>query len=196
MSPENKDRNLGNSQILSSLSERIHRLRQQRGLSLEELAASSDVSASFLSQLERGLGNPSFVTLTKIARALSVPIGSLFGEEPGTNNGLVRYNRRKRLIPPNAKLVYELITPDLNRLFEVASIEIPPKEGEPDSPFQHDGEECVLILEGVLEFHLDREVYKLESGDSITFPGALPHWGYNPGSTTTKLIIVISPPAF
>jgi transcriptional regulator with XRE-family HTH domain len=187
---------MDNSQILSQLSERIHRIRQQRGLSLEELAASSEVSASFLSQLERGLGNPSFVTLTKIARALSVPIGSFFGEEPGVTNGLVRNNRRKRLIPSNADLVYELITPDLNRLFEVVSIEIPPNEGEPDSPFQHDGEECVLALEGTLEFHLGGETYTLEPGDSITFPGGLPHWGYNPGSFTTKLIIVISPPAF
>jgi transcriptional regulator with XRE-family HTH domain len=187
---------MDNLQILSELSERIHRLRQQRGLSLEELAGSSEVSASFLSQLERGLGNPSFVTLTKIARALSVPIGSLFGEEAGTTNGLVRHDRRKRLIPANANLVYELITPDLNRLFEVASIEIPSKEGEPDPPFQHEGEECVLVLEGVLEFHLGSETHTLEPGDSITFPGGLPHWGYNPGPVTAKLIIVISPPAF
>src|SRR5687768_5469568 len=79
-----------NAETLATLSQRVQRLRQQRGLSLEDLAGAADVSASFLSQLERGVGNPSFLTLTKIARALAVPIGYLFGEQPGASNGIVR----------------------------------------------------------------------------------------------------------
>jgi transcriptional regulator with XRE-family HTH domain len=185
-----------NAQSLTRLSERVQRLRQQRDLSLEELAAASDVSASFLSQLERGLGNPSFLTLTKIARALSIPIGYLFGEEPSAANGIVRRNKRKRLIPPNGDLVYELITPDLNRPFEVVSIEIAPGQAEPDSPFLHSGEECLLVLEGEIAFHLGEELHHLGPGDSITFPGHLPHWANNPGKKNASLIVVIAPPAF
>lgn len=185
-----------NAETLARLSDRIQRARQQRGLSLEELAASSDVSASFLSQLERGVGNPSFVTLTKIARALAVPIGYLFGEKPDASNGIIRRNNRKRLIPPNVDLVYELVTPDLNRLFEVVLIEIAPGTAEPDSPFVHEGEECILVLEGTLEFHYDEDIHLLDPGDSITFAGLLPHWANNPGKNVTKLLVVISPPAF
>ena len=190
------DQQPDNAESLSRLSERVQRLRQQRGLSLEELAAASDVSASFLSQLERGIGNPSFLTLTKIARALSTPIGYLFGEEPSAANGIVRRHKRKRLIPPNVDLVYELITPDLNRPFEVVSIEIAPGMAEPDSPFLHSGEECVLVLEGEVAFHLGDEMYRLGQGDSITFPGHVPHWANNPGKKNASLIVVIAPPAF
>jgi transcriptional regulator with XRE-family HTH domain len=182
--------------ILATLSGRIHQLRQERGLSLEELAASSDVSIGFLSQLERGIANPSFKTLTKIAKALSVPLSSIFGQASNTADGIVRRDQRKRLMPANADLVYELITPDLNRAFEVVSIEIRPDTAEPDSPFLHEGEECLLVLDGILEFHLGNETHTLEQGDSITFPGTIPHWGMNTGSSPTKLIIIISPPAF
>ncbi len=181
---------------LSRLSQRIQRLRQQRGLSLEELAGISDVSASFLSQLERGVGNPSFLTLTKVAKALGIPVGDLFGERRDTADGVVRRNKRKRLQPANADLVYELITPDLSRSFEVVSIEIAPNTAEPDSPFQHEGEECVLVLEGELLYFVSDVSYTLHPGDSITFPGSLPHWGKNAGRRPVKLIVVISPPAF
>jgi transcriptional regulator with XRE-family HTH domain len=184
------------SETLAKLSQSIQRFRKQKGLKLEDLAAISDISASSLSQLERGIGNPSFFTLTKIAQALSIPLTYLFGEENGIRSGIVRADNRKRLIPPNSDLVYELITPDLNRSFEVVLIEIDPGTPEPDSPFNHEGEECILVLEGELSFHLGNEVHKLSAGDSITFSSHVPHWSENISRKTTQLIVIISPPAF
>jgi len=184
------------SETLARLSQSIQSYRKQKNLKLEDLAAISDISISSLSQLERGLGNPSFLTLTKIAKALSIPLTYLFGEEDEIRSGIVRGNKRKRLIPPNSNLIYELITPDLNRSFEVAWIEIDPGTSEPDSPFRHEGEECVLVLEGEMSFHLGNEVYELGSGDSITFSSHLPHWGENLSREKTQLIVVIAPPAF
>ena len=184
------------SDTLGKLCDRILRLRQQRGLSLEELARRSGISASSLSQLERGLGNPSFITLTKLAAALHIPIGTLFGEEPEAANGIVRRDKRKRLMPANQDLVYQLVTPDLNRALEVVLIDLPAGTTEVDSPFQHEGEECVLVLEGQMRFHLGNEEHTLGNGDSITFSGRFPHWASNPGPGNTRLIVIITPPAF
>ena len=184
------------NQTLLKLSQSIQQFRKLKGYNLEELAAISDVSFSCLSQLERGIGNPSFFTLTKIAQALSIPLTNLFGEENGIRSGIVRADKRKRLIPQNSDLVYELITPDLNRSFEIVQIEIDPGTSEPDSPFQHEGEECVLVLEGELSFHLGNKVHELSAGDSITFSSHVPHWAENIGHKSTQLIVIIAPPAF
>src|SRR5690348_2456589 len=60
--------------------ERLGRLiRSARGerFSLEALAARSGVSAGLLSQIERGIGNPSFQTLLRVAHALDIPVAEL-----------------------------------------------------------------------------------------------------------------------
>jgi len=61
-----------------SLGERILRLRERNKLSLRSLADKVELSASFLSQVERDEASPSIASLEKIARALSVDISSLF----------------------------------------------------------------------------------------------------------------------
>ena len=49
------------------VSENIKRIRQEKNLSLGDLAKLSDVSKSMLAQIERGEGNPTLSTLWKIA---------------------------------------------------------------------------------------------------------------------------------
>src|SRR3954467_13465820 len=59
-------------------------LRTQRvaaELSLRELSARTDVSNAYLSQLERGLHEPSLSVLRAIPRALGIPLGSLLTSE-------------------------------------------------------------------------------------------------------------------
>lgn len=50
------------------------------GLSLRELAGLSTVSNAYLSQIERGLHEPSLSVLSSIADALDVPLESLLGQ--------------------------------------------------------------------------------------------------------------------
>lgn len=55
----------------------IHAQRKLADLSLRELAASSQLSNAYLSQLERGLHQPSMRVITQLARALGVPAETL-----------------------------------------------------------------------------------------------------------------------
>lgn len=62
---------------------RIHLLRQERGLSLSELADKADVAKSYLSNVERNIqSNPSIHFIEKIADALQVSIHALLYSEP------------------------------------------------------------------------------------------------------------------
>lgn len=65
-----------------SLGQRILRLREQHRLSLRSLADKVELSASFLSQVERDEASPSIASLERIAEALLVDLSSLFFKTP------------------------------------------------------------------------------------------------------------------
>lgn len=50
----------------------LKRLRKQKGLSQEQLAAESDLHRTYISQLERGQKSPSLSTICRLAQTLAV----------------------------------------------------------------------------------------------------------------------------
>jgi transcriptional regulator with XRE-family HTH domain len=186
------------SLLVSDLGEHVRRLRLERGLTLEEVSATSGCSVGSLSQLERGKGNPAFFTLVKIAHALEVPVGRLLHIEKAAQP-VVRRGEGRRLNPHPADhpdAVYELLTPDLDRALEVVRYELPPGLSTEPTPFVHGGEESGIILRGVLEVNVNGVLYTLRAGDAISFQSTLPHWFRNPGPQVVEGIFVCTPPTF
>jgi transcriptional regulator with XRE-family HTH domain len=177
------------------LGSRLRTLRQDCGLTIEALARRSKISVGLLSQLERGQGNPSLATITKVAAALGVQIGEFFpGRVP--RQRLVRKDERKILQFAGPGLRYELLSPDLTGRIELLWITIPPHYSGEQHPFVHEGEEAGIVLKGELEVHTGGDVYHLHAGDSIAYPCSISHWTRNPSSETTVLVWAISPPSF
>jgi DNA-binding XRE family transcriptional regulator len=56
----------------SVLAQNVKRRRQEIGLSQEALALSAEVDRTYVSQIERGIGNPSLLILCKICAVLTV----------------------------------------------------------------------------------------------------------------------------
>lgn len=67
--------------FLKSLGTRIKRLRAKKGLSQEALADLARLDRSYMSGIERGVRNVSVLNLRKVARALGVPLVSLFDSD-------------------------------------------------------------------------------------------------------------------
>lgn len=59
------------------LGKAIRTLRTNRGESQEKLAQAAGITPNMLSLIERGEGNPSWVTVRGIAAALGVPVSML-----------------------------------------------------------------------------------------------------------------------
>src|SRR5438445_9848694 len=105
-------------ELRASLGELLRTARQGT-FTIGELARRSGVSSGRISQIERGLANPSFQTLWKLATALEIPLGSFFQGPAAEPRMVVRRGERKRLVVPHDELVYELLTPDLRGALEV-----------------------------------------------------------------------------
>jgi transcriptional regulator with XRE-family HTH domain len=59
------------------LATNVRRLRQQRGMTQEELAFEAKIDLTYMGGIERGKRNPSLLVMARIAEALSVPLPKL-----------------------------------------------------------------------------------------------------------------------
>ena len=177
------------------LGQRIKSRRKELNLSLRDLAGQVNLTASFLSQVERDLTSPSIESLRKISEALDVPI-FYFLVEPNAESPVVRRNQRRKLILPDSNLVYELLTPDLNRKLEVVMVALEPGEHSAAIPLRGHTEECIYVLQGQMEIALSEDVYSLASGDSIYFEGPMLRYLTAKGDETLRYISIITPPVF
>jgi transcriptional regulator with XRE-family HTH domain len=66
--------------VNARIANRVRALRADRGMTLDALAARSEVSRSMISLVERGESSPTAVVLDKIATGLGVPLASLFDD--------------------------------------------------------------------------------------------------------------------
>jgi transcriptional regulator with XRE-family HTH domain len=178
-----------------ALGESLRQARKDRGLTVEALATQAGVSSGLISQLERGQGNPAFLTLRRLADALSLPLAH-FVQGPSTGGMLVRAGERKRLAMPESGLVYELLTPSLQGRLEVLRTQVPAGWTNESKPFEHAGEECVHLLSGRLDVVVGSDRFRMEVGDSLTYDATVPHWYHNPGRKAAVLLGVVTPPSF
>jgi mannose-6-phosphate isomerase-like protein (cupin superfamily) len=151
-----------------------------------------------VSQLERGIGNPSFKTLQAIATALDLRIGDLVeaASPRDVEPMLVRRDRRARLQVSNGGPVYELLTPNLRGKLEVLETSLPPGFSNREEPFLHDGEELVVVLDGSVDVGVGDTLGTLQVGDAITYDSGLPHWWENKTDRPAKVLGVVTPPSF
>ena len=178
-----------------SLGRLVRSIRVGHGMSIEGLAKVAGVSAGGISQIERGVGNPAFTTLVKMAYGMGVPVGSFMRTDQEEVGLVVRKDRRKRLVAREG-LIYELLTPDLQRRLEVLRVQMACGFDNTERPFVHEGEECVHMVEGELLIYIDGDEYHLEEGDTITYDPTSPHWYRNPFSRPAVIFSAVTPPSF
>lgn len=165
---------------------------------VNELAKQAGISAGLLSQIERGIGNPSYRTLHKLADALGIRIGDLLEAASPVDDSarIVRREQRTRIQFGSEGLVYELLTPNLRGRLEMLQTSIPPGFSNEANPFVHAGEECVLLVDGELTVDVDGERDVLSVGDAITIDASRPHWWHNHTDHPALIVGAVTPPTF
>lgn len=186
----------------------VKRRREELGLSLREVARRADVTAAFISQVERSQSNTSIDSLRRIADALDVsllyflsnhrPASEASGSGPSSPSVfVVRSDCRPRLTLPDSRVSYELLVPDLNRQTEVIRGCLPPGSGNVARPLKAPTEECIYVLSGSLLIEVESETVILHAGDNIFFSGrGLTRLECASKDEDAVWISVITPPVF
>jgi transcriptional regulator with XRE-family HTH domain len=194
-SSENDDQAGVDSGLMSHVASILVRERANRGMTIGELARRAGVSNGLLSQLERGMGNPSIETLSRLARTLAIPIGSFFESVSAIADDVVHPHTRRHLVLADGSMTYQLLVPDMQGALSMLYIELPPGFTNKDAPFNHNGEEIVFVLSGSIEIHIGDRTRLLEPGDSIRFSSAIDHW-YRTFDERVVVVTAQSPPSF
>jgi transcriptional regulator with XRE-family HTH domain len=185
------------------LGQAIRAVREQRGLSLRELARRVNVSPSFVSQIELGKANPSVGTLYALVSELGTTLDDLMGDgsdnevdgpvvdaaivdghTPGTwprvDVPVQPAEGRKRV--EMSGVVWERLTHDHDPYVDFLHVEYAPGSSScaPEQMMRHGGREYGHILHGRLDVQVGFETYALGPGDSIHFDSMTPHRLSNP----------------
>ena len=162
--------------------EKIKSLREQKGLSLKDMADRAGFSTALISQMENHLVSPSLGTLIKLAKALDVKVGDFFGEIQEEPYAIVRKDERKTVSRFASKegvkygYSYESLGFEKkNRQMEPFIVTLEPATIKNSKTSTHDGEEFIYVLEGEMEVILGNHRDVLYPGDSIYYDSNVPH---------------------
>lgn len=177
-----------------------HNLRRERKrlhLSLQALSTRAGVSFGSISELERGLGNPSVGSLTRLAVALEIPLARLL-DAPDGDSMVVRANER-HLLPVYGETELarqvrrELLTPRSRSNLQLIRSTLPIGFSNEASPFRHAGTEAVVVEQGLLVVqHGDRRL-ELMPGDTVSYRCSTSHWWANGADEPTIVLGAVSP---
>jgi transcriptional regulator with XRE-family HTH domain len=194
----------------ASIGGRVAELRKQHQYSIRSLASLAGVSASLISDVERGKVEPSISTLKRIASALGTTLTYFFSDPSESNGRVVRASERaavsanmerepkgeaRRAIRASG-IRFELASPEQAENIEAiyGRYEIGASMG--DDPVTHEGEEWGMVLRGRLKVWVGEEIHFLNPGDSIWFPSTLPHRMENVAKEPTEYIWIDTPKTF
>ena len=176
--------------------ERLRALRRARKLTLLAVASRAGISEGYLSQVERGVANPSIGTLQQIAAALGLKIGDLFAADFDARPRVLRVDARPGLAFGVLGRKYRL-TPAAQRHIEAFVGEFDPGGSTGETGYTHgDSEELLLITAGEVELTLDTERHVMTAGDSIVYRSSTPHRLRETAGTPATVLWVISPPSY
>jgi transcriptional regulator with XRE-family HTH domain len=188
----------------SHIGPRLRVEREQRGLSLRELARRIGVSASLISQIEREKVNPSVSTLYALARELGLGMGDLFSADgPAPAGPLVPAEalssphvtpEQRALINLASGVTWERLTAAADAAVEFLRIlyDVGSESCPEDSLMRHAGKEYGYVIAGRLGVQVGFERYELGPGDSISFDSSSPHRLWTIGNRPAEAIWVVA----
>lgn len=178
-----------------ALAKSIKKFRIDKGLTLAQLAEKTGFNVSYISKIENAKNSPPIATLSKIARALGINIADLFKDTyPQEIFALTKACERIKVARQGhfIEYSYESINHRKKKKNFDAFIVTLPGQSKPSSLlFDHEGEEMLYVLEGVIEFNFNNNIYKLKEGDCIHFDSSYPHNGRSAGDRESKALLII-----
>lgn len=173
-------------EVLAAVAPRLRALRQHRGITLNELSATTGISTSTLSRLESGQRRPALDLLLPLARAYRVPLDDLVGAPP-TGDPRIHPRPFRRF-----GMTFIPLTRRSDGL-QAFKLLIPGRTDDtPLEPRMHDGYDWLYVLSGRLRLLLGGEELVLVPGEAAEFDTRTPHAFASAGTEPAEILTLFS----
>jgi len=178
------------TQIRMAIAGNLGRARRVRELSLRGLAERSGVSKALLSQVERGVANPTVDVLSAIAAALEIELDDLI------RTPLYEPVVRRCAGPDEGaqSAVSTLFSSPDRRRFQVYEAVIPAGQFRDNGPHGRGSEEFAYVLSGEVSLEILSWDVRLFPGDTVRFSAEADHI-YRADATAARVLTVVSMPS-
>jgi quercetin dioxygenase-like cupin family protein len=178
-----------------TLGAKLRAARLARGLSLGQVAETTDISRSFLSLVENGKSDITIGRLTRLIDCYGISITELIPTAPPADAEVVRPSERRQLHSEAEGIDFLLLTPDTERTMMPMLVEFAPGAGLAEHG-HHQGDEFIIVLSGELELELEGSLpRRLRTGDAAYYSAERPHRFRNASSRKRlRILCVDSPP--
>ena len=178
--------------------EKIKSLREEKGLSREELARQSGIGIEQIERIESDIDLPSLAPLIKIARVLGVRLGTFLDEQQENGPVVCRKDEvmnsiefSNNAIQSRKHMTYHSLSRSkADRHMEPFIIDVMPTEDTDFVLSTHEGQEFILVMEGTMEITHGRNNYILNEGDSIYYDSIVPHHVHGYKGQAAKILAV------
>ncbi len=159
---------------------RIKNIREEKGLSLDELSKLTGFDVELLSNMEGNKIQPQLGTVIKLSKALDSAFGRIVSGVGDKLYSVTRKNERTKISRSTShkgeKQVYTYMSlaPEVKgRHMESLIVQL--EENPEDEMSVHDGEEFIYVLEGLVALKIGTDSFILEPGDSVYYLSTTPH---------------------
>ena len=170
---------------------KIRQLRNQKGLTQEELADRCELTKGYISQLENDLNSPSIATLADILSALGSNLSEFFREEAEEK---VVFSKEEFSEKDSDGVLWKWLIPNAQKnMMEPVLVEL--SEGVSTSgDIPHEGEEFGYVLKGEITIVLGHEQYRARAGEAFYYTADKEH--YIISKKGAEILWVSTPPSF
>jgi transcriptional regulator with XRE-family HTH domain len=166
-------------ELHAAIAGRVREHRQERGLTVGQLADDSGISKGMLSKIENAQASPSLATLARLSSALGVPVTSFFrGLEEEHDAFFVPAGHGREIVRQGTRHGhrYQLLGTNRGAAKRIEPLLVTLTESSEVFPlFQHPGTEVIYVLQGRVVYGYGSARYDLRQGDSLQFDGEVPH---------------------
>ena len=179
------------------LGARLKRFRLEKNLTLKDVELKAKVSATHVSEIERGMTSPTVGALTRIAHALGAEPSYFLQSDGYPSCSVVRVHERRILDDKNwGARIGRLSTGIRKAEMSFLEVELDAGVSRELKPVMHTGEALIHVLRGVVEIHVADDRHLLKEGDTIHFKSKRPHTVRNIGDAAARIVWVASPPFY
>lgn len=163
---------------LDNLGKKIKQVRLSQKKTQQQIADVCTISKSLLSKIENGQTTSAIATLSKISKALEVPLSWLLEDHEEKDLVISKQTQRQAKVgDEHMGYSFELLA---NRSqytgVDPTIVHVTPKDiNLRTDAYTHSQDEFIYILEGSIELLYNGEKHVMDQGDSANFKGTSPH---------------------